>query len=311
MHLQSLQELLQSILDACDDATNSSLVPAVRKALRLASLAEEPEWHMYFELHLKGIDLKDPLSSPIFPTTVEKLKWTPAEKVRTDRTDDSGDVLSQPLDQLVDSLKQVERSLHGINPKDFSSQEIEFYRARQANLTAIGNIRNRLTSFATEMEGKLLIRPESQESSLPSKSKNGQRRVFIGHGRSHVWKELRDFLEDRLMLSTEEFEKSSSPGMSIKERLEEMLENVSFAFLVMTAEDEHADGSAHARENVIHEVGLFQGRLGFMRAIILLEDGCKEFSNIHGLVQIRFPKEDIEARFEKIRDVLKREGLIE
>ena len=27
----------------------------------------------------------------------------------------------------------------------------------------------------------------------------------------------------------------------------------------MTAEDEHADGTKHARENVIHEVGLFQG----------------------------------------------------
>jgi hypothetical protein len=31
------------------------------------------------------------------------------------------------------------------------------------------------------------------------------------------------------------------------------------------------------------------GRLGFERAIILLEDGCQEFSNIHGLGQIRFP----------------------
>ena len=29
-----------------------------------------------------------------------------------------------------------------------------------------------------------------------------------------------------------------------------------------------------ARMNVIHEVGLFQGRLGFERAIVLLEEGC-------------------------------------
>jgi predicted nucleotide-binding protein len=38
----------------------------------------------------------------------------------------------------------------------------------------------------------------------------------------------------------------------------------------MTAEDEQADGNHHARMNVIHEVGLFQGRLGFERAIVLL-----------------------------------------
>jgi hypothetical protein len=35
-----------------------------------------------------------------------------------------------------------------------------------------------------------------------------------------------------------------------------------------------------------HEVGLFQGRLGFEKAIVLLEDGCEEFSNIKGLVQM-------------------------
>ena len=78
----------------------------------------------------------------------------------------------------------------------------------------------------------------------------------------------------------------------------------------MTGEDEQADGSLHARENVIHEAGLFQGRLGFNRAIILLEDGCQKFSNIHGLGHIRFPKGDIKASFEEIRRVLKRESII-
>lgn len=89
-----------------------------------------------------------------------------------------------------------------------------------------------------------------------------------------------------------------------------MLDAAVFAFLVMTAEDEHADTTRHARENVIHEVGLFQGRLGFRRAIVLLEDGCSEFSNIQGLGQIRFPKGNIKAKSEEIRDVLKREGLL-
>ena len=40
-------------------------------------------------------------------------------------------------------------------------------------------------------------------------------------------------------------------------------------------------------------------RLGFNRAIVLLEDGCEEFSNITGLGQIRFPKGDITAKFEE------------
>jgi predicted nucleotide-binding protein len=94
-------------------------------------------------------------------------------------------------------------------------------------------------------------------------------------------------------------------------RLSEMLEAAAFAFLVMTAEDEHGDGKSHARMNVVHEAGLFQGRLGFMKAIILLEEGCEGFSNIDGLGQIRFPKGNIGAAFEEVRLVLEREGVLE
>jgi predicted nucleotide-binding protein len=97
---------------------------------------------------------------------------------------------------------------------------------------------------------------------------------------------------------------------SHKERLLEMLGGAAFAFLVMTPEDENADGTKHARENVIHEAGLFQGRLGFEKAIILLEDGCEAFSNIDGLGQIRFPKGGIMAKSEEIRKVLRRENII-
>jgi predicted nucleotide-binding protein len=89
-----------------------------------------------------------------------------------------------------------------------------------------------------------------------------------------------------------------------------MLAKADFAFVIMTAEDIQADGSVRARENVVHGVGLFQGKLGFERAIVMLEDGCTEFSNIAGLDQIRFPTNDIIARSENVRRVLKREGLL-
>jgi predicted nucleotide-binding protein len=133
--------------------------------------------------------------------------------------------------------------------------------------------------------------------------------IFIGHGKSPVWRELRDFLEKRLHLSVDEFNSVPVAGISTVIRLEEMLNAAAFAFVVMTAEDELPDGKLHARLNVVHEAGLFQGRLGFKKAIILLEEGCEEFSNIHGLGQIRFPKSGISAKFEEIRSVLEREGL--
>jgi predicted nucleotide-binding protein len=137
-----------------------------------------------------------------------------------------------------------------------------------------------------------------------------EQHVFVGHGRSPLWRELKDFLHDRLHLPWEEFNRESTAGHATTERLQTMLDNSCFAFLVMTAEDTHGDKTLHARENVIHEAGLFQGHLGFKKAIILLEEGCSEFANIEGLGQIRFPKANISAAFEEIRRVLEREKII-
>lgn len=134
--------------------------------------------------------------------------------------------------------------------------------------------------------------------------------VFIGHGRSLIWRELKDFIEDRLGLSVDEFNRVPVAGITNIARLSEMMDAAAIAFLVMTGEDEQLDGNYRARMNVIHEAGLFQGRLGFTRAIVLLEEGCEEFSNIEGLGQIRFPKGNIKSAFEEIRVVLEREGIL-
>jgi predicted nucleotide-binding protein len=135
-------------------------------------------------------------------------------------------------------------------------------------------------------------------------------KIFIGHGKSEQWRILKDFLRDRLNLPYEEFNRISAAGINTQERLSEMLDECGFAFLVLAGEDLHGDGSVHARENVIHESGLFQGRLGWRKAIILLEEGCQEFSNIVGLGQIRFAKSNIQSCFEEVRHVLEREGLL-
>jgi CAP12/Pycsar effector protein, TIR domain len=140
-------------------------------------------------------------------------------------------------------------------------------------------------------------------------TRHKQRNVFIGHGHSQLWRSLRDFVETELRLRWDEFNRLPIAGMTNIERLSQMLEEAGFAFLVMTAEDEQRDGTFRARMNVIHEAGLLQGRLGFRRAIVVLEEGCEEFSNMHGVGQIRFPKGNIGAVFPEIRQILEREGL--
>jgi hypothetical protein len=169
-------------------------------------------------------------------------------------------------------------------------------------------------AFACDSLSKIVRRAFSHLERTETKIAKADRigtNVFIGHGRSKEWKDLKDFVADRMRLPWDEFNRIPVAGIPNAVRLSAMLDAAAIAFLVFTAEDETAEGKMQARMNVVHEAGLFQGRLGFSRAIIMLEDGCEEFSNIEGLGQIRFPKNNIRAAFHDVQLVLEREGLVE
>lgn len=132
-------------------------------------------------------------------------------------------------------------------------------------------------------------------------------KVFIGHGGSQLWRDLKEHLHDHHHFEVISYETGARAGHGIRDVIEEMLNMASFAILVMTAEDEQPNGKFRARQNVIHEIGLFQGRLGFSRALVLLEQGTEEFSNIHGVAQIRFKPGAIRETFGDVLAALRRE----
>jgi hypothetical protein len=130
--------------------------------------------------------------------------------------------------------------------------------------------------------------------------------TWVDHGN-----ELYVYLSGVHGLSVKEFNSGNSPvGISVTDHLQNMLDEAGFAFLILTGDDAQASGDFYPRLNVVHEAGLFQGKLGFQKAIIFIEDGCQGFSNVDGLTAIRFEKGKIEAKFHQAIDVLKREGLI-
>ncbi len=190
---------------------------------------------------------------------------------------------------------------------DVRRQILSLIHQNGENVIDPGYLARRLGISVVQVRDSLQI---LQSQGLIESFEDGPTHIFIGHGRSPAWKDLKDFLSERLDLPWDEFDREPTAGIAITDRFKQMLDRAMFAFLVMTAEDEHHDGTKHARENVIHEIGLFQGKLGFSRAIVLLEDGCQEFSNIHGLLQIHFPRGHILSRSEDIRGVLEREGIL-
>jgi predicted nucleotide-binding protein len=134
--------------------------------------------------------------------------------------------------------------------------------------------------------------------------------VFIGHGHSPLWARVQLFLQNDCRLHVVTFETEPHAGESIVPVLEQMLSKATFAVLVLTSEDQTSDGGTRARQNVVHEAGLFQGVLGFHRAILLVQKGLEEFSNVHGLQHIGFEGDSIESSFLELQRVLKREKQI-
>jgi predicted nucleotide-binding protein len=131
--------------------------------------------------------------------------------------------------------------------------------------------------------------------------------VFIGHGRDSQWRDLKDHLTDKHGYTVVAYETGARAGHTIRDILDELTRSSSFALLVLTGEDELESGELHPRLNVVHELGLFQGALGFTRAIALLEEGATEFSNIHGINQIRFSKGNVRETYGEVLATLRRE----
>lgn len=180
------------------------------------------------------------------------------------------------------------------------------FRTKVYSIRSLFDSAETLGKIANRVKTHLSSRTKAQAMLKNEKATN----VFIGHGRSSAWLELKNYIQDRLGLKCDDFNREATAGKTTVARLSEMLNNARFALMVLTAEDEQKDGKLVARQNVVHEAGLFQGRLGFEKAIVMLEEGCEQFSNIHGLGQIRFKKGEIKAAFHEVADTLKREGII-
>ena len=135
-------------------------------------------------------------------------------------------------------------------------------------------------------------------------------RVFIGHGRADDWRKLAGFLETDLDLAVEEYDKTSPIGYTVTARLEQMLAISSLAIVVMSAEDEQHDESLRARQNVVHQIGLFQGKLGFEKVVVLRHKDCASFSNVSGINEVQYDSNNWDEVFCKIRRMAAREGLL-
>jgi len=156
----------------------------------------------------------------------------------------------------------------------------------------------------------IALKSRDVESKEKTTTRTKEQCVFIGHGRSKLWASVQVFLQNELKLKTVCYESESRVGESIVPVFDKMLNQATYAVLVLTAEDQTEEGGRRARQNVIHEAGLFQGRLGFDKAVLLVQRGIEGFSNVDGLQHIPFTDDNVKETFYELQRALKAKGII-
>lgn len=142
-------------------------------------------------------------------------------------------------------------------------------------------------------------------SATESKEIENPQRIFISHGSSKDWMQVQNYIEKDLEIDTLELAQEPNKGRTVLQKLNEESDKCSYAVVVMTGDDVISDGEIRARENVMHEIGFFQGKYGLEKVCLLYEEGTKIPSNIHGLVYVPFRQNIINATFGSLSRELK------
>jgi predicted nucleotide-binding protein len=174
-------------------------------------------------------------------------------------------------------------------------------------INVVKTARELLTYIDTLLE--LYLTPKRSElEETPTKTA----KVFIGHGKNElVRSKVKDFIRDRCHLDPLVLHELPNVGTTVIEKLEKYGRTADYAVLILTADDITKDGEVRARQNVIQELGWFQGVLGRQRTAILLQEGVQIGSNISGVIYFQFQENNVEMVFESLRKEFEAANLLQ
>ena len=138
-------------------------------------------------------------------------------------------------------------------------------------------------------------------AALAGKATKPPEMIFMSHGKSPEWTHVQRYIEKDVGIETLELAQQVFQGRFILQKLDEESDRCSYAVVVMTGDDRVGEEELRARENVIHEIGFFQGKFGIKRVCLLHEAGVNIPTNIQGLGYESFPKGHIEAAYAGLR----------
>ena len=179
--------------------------------------------------------------------------------------------------------------------------------------SAVGTIANVLATareLSAYIDGVLQIYLSPKADEL-KQDPTAAAKIFIGHGRNEVVRhKVKDFVRERCGFQPLVLQDLPSSGMTLIEKLEKYGRTADYAVLILTGDDvAEGEEELRARQNVLQELGWFQGVLGRRRTAILRQSGVEIASNINGVVYLGFEGDRVESTFEPLRREFEDVGL--
>lgn len=164
-----------------------------------------------------------------------------------------------------------------------------------------------LAGHITELEKKDEESRRTTELRARSAPKPGGPGIALGHGKSGLWRLLRDRMAADFPVPCHGFQQVPLPGLGTMAAMLEVLPRARFAILMLTREDVACEGEPAASLNVARLAGLFQGRLGFSKVLLLTEEGGPALPGVNDLPRLVFPAGDPVAIWPEARAILESE----
>ena len=195
--------------------------------------------------------------------------------------------------------------------KGFSVIEIKDIPHGKCIRLSNGGIINASFSGNHTIQGKA---QEEVKAILEGVSEQSSRKIFVVYGHDDIARTQLEALLRRWDLDPIILDQQASGGQTIIEKLDEYGEDVGYAIVLATPDDEgkaktEANYKSRVRQNVVLELGMFLAKLGRNKVAILLKEATdfEKPSDIQGLIYIPFQNKVDEVSISLIRE-LTRQG---
>jgi predicted nucleotide-binding protein len=163
--------------------------------------------------------------------------------------------------------------------------------------------KNSLIDILRSIRSEIELYTTTQYNDKPKPITN---KVFIVHGHNEAMKLAVDKTISKLGLSPIILHEQPNRGRTIIEKFERLSEDINFAIVLLSADDEMKDGIFRARQSVILELGYFIAKLGRENVVALYDNVNYEIelpSDVSGILYVPYDKPDGGWRNEVVQEL--------